>query len=81
VYRENGIIEEAGLVAAVEQTADGIVIADTDGKIQYVNPAFTAMTGYTSEEAAGQYPQILKSDREPVEFYAELWTTIRSGRV
>ena len=81
MYRESGIIEQAGLVAAVEQTADGIVITDTDGKIQYVNPAFTAMTGYTSEEAVGQYPRILKSGLEPAEFYAELWNTIRSGRV
>ena len=81
MYRESGIIEQAGLVAAVEQAADGIVITDTDGKIQYVNPAFTAMTGYTSEEAVGQYPRILKSGLEPAEFYAELWNTIRSGRV
>ena len=81
MHRESGNIEQAGLVAAVEQTADGIVIADTDGKIQYVNPAFTVMTGYTSEEAVGQYPRILKSGLEPAEFYTELWNTIRSGRV
>ena len=81
MYRESGIIEQAGLVAAVEQAADGIVITDTDGKIQYVNPAFTAMTGYTSEEAVGQYPRILKSGLETAEFYEELWNTIRSGRV
>ena len=79
--RESGIIERAGLVAAVEQAADGIVITDTDGKIQYVNPAFTAMTGYTSEEAVGQHTRILKSGRQPAAFYEELWNTIRSGRV
>ena len=78
---ESDRIERAGLVAAVEQAADGIVITDTDGKIQYVNPAFTAMTGYSSEEAVGQYPRILKSGREPVAFYEELWNTIRSGRI
>ncbi len=81
MYRESGIIEQAGLVAAVEQTADGIVITDTEGKIRYVNPAFTLMTGYTSEEAVGQYPRILKSGLEAREFYTELWNTIRSGRV
>jgi PAS domain S-box-containing protein len=81
MYRENGNIEEAGLLAALEQTADGIVIAGTDGKIQYVNPAFTVMTGYTSEEALGQYPRILKSGSQPAALYAELWSTIRSGRV
>ena len=78
---ESDRIERAGLVAAVEQAADGIVITATDGKIQYVNPAFTAMTGYSSEEAVGRYPRILKSGREPVAFYEELWNTIRSGRI
>src|ERR1039457_801849 len=78
---ECGMIERAGLVAAVEQAADGIVITDTLGKIQYVNPAFTAMTGYTSAEAVGQYPRILKSGRQTAEFYEELWNTVRSGRV
>src|ERR1039458_9278332 len=75
------MIEQAGLVAAVEQAADGIVITDTIGKIQYVNPAFTAMTGYSSEEAVGQYSRILKSGVHPVSLYEELWSAIRSGRV
>ena len=74
-------IERAGLVAAVEQAADGIVITDTDGKIQYVNPAFTAMTGYSSQEAIGQYPRILKSGQHTAAFYEDLWNTIRAGRV
>jgi PAS domain S-box-containing protein len=81
VSRESGNIERAGLVAAVEQAADGIVITDTEGNIQYVNPAFTKMTGYTTEEAVGQHTRILKSGRQPNAFYEELWTTIRSGRV
>jgi PAS domain S-box-containing protein len=80
VSRESDIIERAGLVAAVEQAADGIVITDPDGKIQYVNPAFTAMTGYASEEAVGQHTRILKSGRQPATTYEELWKTIRSGR-
>ena len=79
--REIGIIEQAGLVTAVEQAADGVIITDTEGNIQYVNPAFTAMTGYTSEEAVGQNPRILKSGRQPVALYEELWNTIRCGRV
>jgi len=81
VCRENDVIERAGLVAAVEQAANGVVITDTSGKIQYVNPAFTAMTGYTSAEAVGQYPRILSSGRHSAAFYQELWNTIRSGRV
>ena len=74
-------IERAGLVAAVEQAADGIVITGATGQIQYVNPAFTLMTGYTSGEAVGQYPSLLKSGRQPPGFYAELWNTILAGHV
>jgi PAS domain S-box-containing protein len=81
VDRESAIIEQTGLLAAVEQAADCIVITDTTGIMQYVNPAFTAMTGYSSEEAVGQHTRILKSGHHPVAFYEELWTTIRSGRV
>ena len=63
--RETDHIDRAGLVAAVEQAADSIVITDTEGRIQYVNPAFTAMTGYTSAEAVGRYSRALKSGRHP----------------
>ncbi|HUO29581.1 MAG TPA: PAS domain S-box protein [Bryobacteraceae bacterium] len=80
MFREDETIERAGLIAAVEQAGDSIVITGADGRIQYVNPAFTAMTGYSSEEAVGQYPRILKSGRHPRAFYEELWNTIRSGR-
>jgi PAS domain S-box-containing protein len=78
---ERSMIGRAGLRAAVEQAADGIIITDADGKIEYVNPAFTAMTGYASREAVGQYPRILKSGCQPAAFYEDLWNTIRSGRV
>ncbi|MGA3133498.1 MAG: PAS domain S-box protein [Terracidiphilus sp.] len=79
--RADGAFEHAGLVAAVEQAADGIVITDTSGNIQYVNPAFTAMTGYTSDEVVGQNPRILKSGRQSAALYQELWSTILSGKV
>lgn len=81
MYTENDDIAQAGLVAAVAQAADAIVITGADGKIQYINPAFTAMTGYTSEEAVGQYPRILKSDTHTADFYKQLWDTIRSGQI
>jgi PAS domain S-box-containing protein len=77
----NGGIERAGLIAAVEQAADGIVITDTQGIIRYVNPAFTAMTGYASDEAVGQRTSILRSGRHGDAFYRDLWLTITSGRV
>jgi PAS domain S-box-containing protein len=74
-------IERAGLAAAVEQSADAVVICDTSGAIQYVNPAFTVMTGYSREEAVGQNPRILKSGRQSREFYKEIWDALRAGRV
>ena len=63
------------------QAADAIVITGPDGVIQFVNPAFTAMTGYSREEAVGQNPRVLKSGRQSQAFYQDLWDTIRSGRV
>jgi len=81
VCPEGENVGRAGLVAAVEQVADGVVITDTAGNIQYVNPAFTAMTGYAIQEAVGQHTRILKSGRHSQAFYQELWNTIRSGRV
>lgn len=58
-------------------TIEGIVITDTDGVIQSVNPAFTSITGHTQKEAIGNnIHDILKSDRHPSEFYKELWTSL-----
>lgn len=72
MFRDSDNIERAGLIAAVEQAADSIVIADINGLIRYVNPAFTAMTGYGSEEVVGQNPRILKSGKHSETFYQEL---------
>ncbi len=68
-------------MAAVQQAADGIIITDTNGKIEYVNAAFTALTGYTSDEVVGQNPRILKSERQTPATYEQLWNTIRSGQI
>jgi PAS domain S-box-containing protein len=57
------MIEPASLVAAVEQAADAVVLTDLNGIIQYVNPAFTKITGYAGEEAIGLHTRILKSGR------------------
>jgi PAS domain S-box-containing protein len=66
---------------AVEQTADAIIITDKNAKIEYVNPAFELTTGFTSREALGQTPLILKSGAHDEAFYRNLWTTILSGQV
>ena len=78
---DDSAVERRGLVAAVEQAADGIVITDTHGEIQYVNPAFAAMTGYSCGEVVGQHTRIFKSGLTLPTVYNELWSALRSGRV
>lgn len=65
----------------VEQTPVAVVITDAKARIEYVNPYFTSLTGYTMEEAIGKNPRILKSGVHPPELYKELWQTISSGRI
>jgi two-component system cell cycle sensor histidine kinase/response regulator CckA len=67
------------MMRAVEQSADSIVITDTNGIIEYVNPAFRSITDYSFEEAIGRTHSMLKSGMHPPEFYDNLWRTIRSG--
>ena len=68
------------LSRAVDQSGSTIVITDTSGVIEYVNPKFTEITGYSSEEVIGQNPRMLKSGFTADEEYKELWETIKSGR-
>lgn len=68
------------LSQAVEQSPASIVITDLGGKIVYVNPKFSQLTGFTPEEAIGQNPRILKSGELPSEEYRELWEAITSGK-
>lgn len=67
------------LSLAVEQSPVTVIITDAEGNIEYVNPYFTELTGYTSEEVIGQNPRILKSGETPPEEYKRLWETITSG--
>jgi PAS domain S-box-containing protein len=69
------------LSRAVEQSADLVIITDRMGVIEYVNPAFEALTGYSPEEVLGGTPRILKSGQQTSELYKELWQTILSGNV
>jgi diguanylate cyclase (GGDEF)-like protein/PAS domain S-box-containing protein len=72
VHRDN--------LAGAERVADSVVITDSNAVIQYVNPAFLAQTGYSSEEVVGLPMKILNSGTQSLAFYEELWSTIRSGR-
>ncbi|MGB3575776.1 MAG: PAS domain S-box protein [Candidatus Sulfotelmatobacter sp.] len=67
--------------ASLEAAANAIVITDYEGKIVWVNRAFTAMTGYSKEEVLGKDPRLLKSEEQPESYYAELWSTISSGKI
>ncbi len=69
------------LKTALEHAGEGVLITDVNGTILWVNPAFTAITGYTAEEAVGQNPRILKSGYHPREFYERFWSHILAGRV
>jgi PAS domain S-box-containing protein len=64
---------------AVENTGRSVIITDRDGTIEYVNSAFEAQSGYTSGEAVGRTPRILKSTKQNADFYADLWETISAG--
>ncbi len=68
------------LSLAVEQSPATIVITDTHGNIEYVNPKFTQITGYTMGEALGKNPRILKSGEMSAEGYKTLWENITSGK-
>ena len=69
------------LLAAVEQASEGVMITDLKGTIEYVNNAFTRITGYSREQIIGRNPRILSSGRQSGKFYADLWNTITSGKV
>jgi diguanylate cyclase (GGDEF)-like protein/PAS domain S-box-containing protein len=65
----------------LEAAANGMVITDRQGTIVWANQAFSTMTGYSNEEVLGKNPRLLKSGEQPESYYAELWSTISSGKV
>lgn len=69
------------LSAAIEQTADSVMITDCSGFIEYVNPSFEVMTGYSRDEMTGSNPSLLKSGKQSPDFYQRLWETILAGEV
>jgi PAS domain S-box-containing protein len=67
--------------AALQAAGNSVVITDREGRIVWVNPAFTRLTGYTLEEVQGRTPRVLKSDAQEPAFYRQLWQTILAGQV
>jgi two-component system sensor histidine kinase/response regulator len=68
------------LSSAVESCSTAVIITDRDGNVEYVNPKFTALSGYALGEIEGLNPRFLKSGKQPKDFYQELWSTILEGR-
>ncbi|MBM4054156.1 MAG: PAS domain S-box protein [Planctomycetes bacterium] len=66
---------------AMEQSPVSVIITDIQGNIEYVNPKFTEITGYTFEEVRGKTPRILQSGETPPEQYKELWKTLTTGKI
>ncbi len=77
---EQNEIQLRKLYRAIEQSPVSIVITDLEGNIEYANPKFSQVTGYTLEEALGQNPRILKSGELSPEGYKELWELVTAGR-
>ena len=67
------------LSSVMEQTADIVIVTDTAGKIEYVNPSFEKITGYTYTEAINNTPGLIASGNHKPEFYKHLWDTITAG--
>ncbi|WP_165602591.1 EAL domain-containing protein [Candidatus Terasakiella magnetica] len=62
----------------IEASLDGVIIANSEGKIAYVNPTFTHVTGYSAEEAIGQTPALLKSGRHDEDYYQKMWEQLQN---
>jgi PAS domain S-box-containing protein len=71
--------ERATLVAAIEQSAESVIITDKDAWITYVNHAFERISGYASREAIGRNPRFLKSGAQSSTFYDAMWAAIANG--
>lgn len=68
------------LATAIEQSAESVVITDAEARIEYVNPTFEHVSGYTAAEVRGQNPRLLKSGRQTPAFYQAMWQTLADGR-
>jgi len=79
VFRHN-VVEMTKLSRAVEQSPASVIITDTAGAIEYVNPRFCETTGYTEAEVLGQNPRMLKSGHTSGEEYAAMWGALSAGK-
>ena len=74
-------LDPARLVTAVENTAEAIIITDTDGNIQYVNPAFEAITGYSRDEVYSKNISLLDSGQHDASYFQQMWQCLKRGEI
>ena len=74
-------VELRKLSAAIEQSPASVIITDRSGDIEYVNPSFSAMSGYSPEDVIGQNPRMFKTGETPDDTYRSLWSTILGGGI
>ncbi len=79
--RQRAEVELRKLSLAVEYTADSIFITGPDGRIEYVNPAFERLSGYSAREAVGKTPALVKYERNSPEYFQRMWAILLSGEV
>ncbi len=79
--QKKALEENTRLARAIEQASEVVIITDIEGTMQYVNPAFERLSGYSRKEAIGENPRILKSGEHDPEYYKALWKTILSGKI
>ncbi|WP_217413702.1 bifunctional diguanylate cyclase/phosphodiesterase [Marinobacterium ramblicola] len=80
--RQQGMADRLQLLGtAISTTANAVIITDAKGVVQWVNRAFTLLTGYEPEQVVGRTPAILNSGEHPKAFFNDLWQTITQGRV
>ena len=73
--------ERDRLQVILANIGDAVVVTDSDGRIEYVNPAWERLNGYSAREAVGNTPHIVRSAQSPAELYPEMWETILGGRM
>jgi len=78
--RKQAVEERIRLATAVDQAAESVIISDKRGTIQYVNPAFERLSGFTKDDIVGRNFRVLKSDTHDEDFYREMWEIISSGK-